>query len=85
MVQPKISRGLRSLPAAASKGSSSSPSEEMNQLKSEVAQIEQWWSDSHRWQHTTRPYSGKCVLEAATLLVTILAMHFSILISQLVS
>ena len=66
MVQPKISRGLRSLPAAATSIGSSSPSEEMKQLMSEVAQIEQWWSDSHRWQHTTRPYSGKWVLKIAT-------------------
>ena len=54
MVQPKISRGLRSLPSS----KEISTKDEMNRLQSEVAGIERWWSDSHRWQHTTRPYSG---------------------------
>ena len=64
MVQPKVSRGLRSLPA--NKGAPNgtvdpeSPGEEMNRLHSDASQIDIWWSDAQRWQHTVRPYTGQC-------------------------
>ena len=53
--QPKVSRGLRNLPPARLV-----PLQvERERLQEEVQQIEQWWSNNHRWEHTHRPYTGK--------------------------
>jgi len=35
-----------------------SPGEEMNRLHSDASQIDIWWSDAQRWQHTVRPYTA---------------------------
>lgn len=56
IADPKIPRGLRVVA-----GTLSSPpgrSEELSQLRQEVARIEKWWADP-RWKHTTRNFSGK--------------------------
>jgi len=54
---PKVSRGLRSLPIT-STASTTSSKEEYVQLKREAAEIEQWWSNKKRWDHTKRVYSA---------------------------
>mmetsp|Transcript_18169 Transcript_18169/g.30123 ORF Transcript_18169/g.30123 Transcript_18169/m.30123 type:complete len:567 (-) Transcript_18169:106-1806(-) len=56
-MRAKISRGLRSLPPT----KDISSREEHDRLLSESAEIDQWWSDTHRWGHTKRPFSANDV------------------------
>jgi hypothetical protein len=53
---PKIPRGVRGLPP---QNVTPPARAELNALKRDVAEIERWWSDSSRWQHTQRVYSGE--------------------------
>jgi hypothetical protein len=53
-MKAKISRGLRSLPPS----KDISAREEHDRLMAETAEIEQSWTDTHRWGHTTRTFSG---------------------------
>jgi hypothetical protein len=53
-MRAKISRGLRSLPPQ----TDISTTEEYDRLIKETADIEQWWSNSHRWGYTKRPFTG---------------------------
>lgn len=55
-MKAKISRGLRGLPNVGNTTQSSQ--EEADYLRSEVAEIEQWWSNSHRWGLTKRPFTA---------------------------
>jgi hypothetical protein len=55
VILPKVPRGLRSLPIAASSSDSRS---EYKSLQAEAARIEEWWA-SPRWRLTKRVYSGK--------------------------
>jgi hypothetical protein len=55
---PRMSRGLRGLPTAIPGDNAISPMEERQNLQREAAEIEQWWSNEDRWEHTTRPYTG---------------------------
>jgi len=58
-MRAKISRGLRGLPAPTDKDVSTK--EEYGRLLNETAEIEQWWSNSHRWGHTKRTFSANDV------------------------
>lgn len=58
---PKIPRGLRNLPIAGM-APASAPKSELDALKAEAQDIEQWWS-TPRWQYTKRVYSGECCVE----------------------
>jgi hypothetical protein len=53
-MRAKISRGLRSLPPK----TDISTQEEYDRMIQETADIEQWWSNTHRWGHTKRPFTG---------------------------
>eukprot|EP00550_Attheya_septentrionalis_P002512 CAMPEP_0198283714 /NCGR_PEP_ID=MMETSP1449-20131203/3293_1 /TAXON_ID=420275 /ORGANISM="Attheya septentrionalis, Strain CCMP2084" /LENGTH=603 /DNA_ID=CAMNT_0043980477 /DNA_START=121 /DNA_END=1932 /DNA_ORIENTATION=+ len=55
---PRMSRGLRGLPTAIPGDNAISPMEERQNLQREAAEIEQWWSNEDRWEHTTRPYTA---------------------------
>lgn len=55
-MRAKLSRGLRGLPAG---DKDLSARDEYDRLVRETADIEQGWSDNHRWGHTKRPFSGK--------------------------
>lgn len=55
-MKAKVSRGLRGLPNVGN--DTQSLGKEADNLKSEAAEIEQWWSNSHRWGYTKRPFTG---------------------------
>ena len=55
IMRAKISRGLRSLPTK----TDISTQEEYDRMLKETADIEQWWSNTHRWGHTKRPFTGE--------------------------
>ena len=54
---PKVSRGLRGLRNSFSDNGETVEAER-NALLSEIAHLEQWWSDE-RWNGTKRTYSGE--------------------------
>jgi hypothetical protein len=55
-MRAKLSRGLRSLPPPSKELSTR---DEYDHVLKETADIEQWWSNQHRWQYTKRLYTGK--------------------------
>ena len=79
---PKVSRGLRSLPSAATTKSNNIQAER-NALMKEIAEIEQWWR-SDRWKGTTRTYSGECICMLSMNVVFINDWYnsFSVMLSQ---
>lgn len=57
MVTPKVSRGLRVLPASGG-GGDPSVKEERAALLKEIDDIEKWWR-SDRWSGTKRTFTGE--------------------------
>lgn len=58
---PKVSRGLRGLRNSSFSNNSESVEAERDALLSEIAHLEQWWSDE-RWNGTKRTYSAADVV-----------------------